>query len=101
MNNTQAITTNAEDGIFLQETAIGDPIVEYFYLSKNINDGIFAWIAFGIDVCREASISVAATYGEDGGHAKANSGFPEETSRVFRVVPSPDRLQLRLENFGG
>lgn len=76
MNNTQALTTNAEDGIFLQEAAIGDPIVEYSLLGKTIDDGIFAWIAFGIDVSREGSISAAASYGEDGGHANANSGFP-------------------------
>lgn len=76
INNTQAITTNAEDGIFLQEAAIGDPIAEYSFLGNKIDDGIFAWIAFGIDVSREGSISAAATYGKDGGHANANSGFP-------------------------
>lgn len=76
VNNTQALTTNAEDGIFLQEAATGDPIVEYSLLGKSIDDGIFAWIAFGIDVSREGSISAAATYGEDGGHTNANSGFP-------------------------
>lgn len=87
VNNTQSITTNAEDGIFLQEAAVGDPIAEYSLLGKEIDDRIFAWIAFGIDVSREGSISAAVTYGKDGGHANANSGFPGGPGGNFTDPP--------------
>lgn len=63
MNNTQPITTNVEDGIFLQEAAIGDPIAEYSLLGKKIEDEIFAWIAFGIEyVLGERNISYSRLF---------------------------------------
>lgn len=72
--NKQVLTTNARDGIFAQEAAVGDPVVEYSLLSANVADGIFSWIAFGIDVEREASIRAAAVYGANGGVANSNGG---------------------------
>ncbi|RDW75148.1 extracellular dioxygenase-2 [Coleophoma cylindrospora] len=72
--NTQTLTTNAEDSIFSQEAASGDPVVEYSLLSDDINDGVFAWIAFGIDASASKSITAAAVYGENGGTATGNSG---------------------------
>jgi len=48
--NKQPLTTNAQDDIFMQEAAISDSIVECSHLSQLVEDGVFAWIAFGIDV---------------------------------------------------
>lgn len=59
--------------IFIQEAGLGDPIAEYSLLGKNISDGIFAWIAFGIDTKKEGGIQNAATYGKDGGVANPNA----------------------------
>ncbi|KAL3422060.1 hypothetical protein PVAG01_06216 [Phlyctema vagabunda] len=72
--NTQKLTTNANDGIFKQEAAVGDPVVEYSLLTDNVEDGIFAWIAFGIDVAASNVINAAAIYGENGGTATGNTG---------------------------
>ncbi|KAH6711067.1 Intradiol ring-cleavage dioxygenase [Leptodontidium sp. MPI-SDFR-AT-0119] len=87
-SNTQPLTTNAQDGIFAQAAAVGDPVVEYSLLSADVKDGIFAWIAFGIDTSRQEAIQAAVVYGENGGVANSNggggpggppSGFPTRT----------------------
>lgn len=101
LNNTQQITTNAEDYIFLQEAAIGDPITEYSLLGSELDDGIFAWIAFGIDVSREGSISAAATYGEDGGHANANSGYPGGLGGNYTIPPGGNFTAVPTSDLAG
>lgn len=73
--NTQAATTNAADNIFAQEAALGDPVAEYSLLGSKVEDGIFAWIAFGIDVGKKGSINAAATFGENGWVANPNGGM--------------------------
>jgi hypothetical protein len=43
-------TPNAKDGLLATSAANGsDPILEYVLLGKNIKEGIFAWISFGVD----------------------------------------------------
>lgn len=74
--NTQPLTTNAQDGIFLQEAAIGDPVVEYSLLGDQIGLGVFGWIAFGIDLSANYTIRAAATLTENGGVANPNQGGP-------------------------
>jgi hypothetical protein len=80
--NNQAVTKNADDWILIGEAAAGDPFVEYSLLGKNVSDGIFAWIAFGIDGSKNGSIQAASIYGADGGKANPNAmcgppgGFP-------------------------
>jgi hypothetical protein len=81
--NAQAITLNADDWILIGEAAAGDPIVEYSLLGKNVSEGIFAWIAFGINGTNTGTIQAAASYGADGGKANPNAmmcgppgGFP-------------------------
>jgi len=71
--NSQPTTLNVEDMIFAQEAEIGDPVVEYSLLGKNIADGIFAWVTFGIDIQKNERIQAAATYGKDGGVANPNA----------------------------
>lgn len=62
--------------------------MEYSLLSADVKDGIFAWIAFGIDTSRQEAIQAAVVYGENGGVANSNggggpggppSGFPTRT----------------------
>lgn len=47
--NKQSLTTNAKDSIFLQEAASSDPVVTYSLLGSTLSEGIFGWVAFGID----------------------------------------------------
>jgi hypothetical protein len=71
--NTQPTTLNPEGYTFIQEASLGDLIAEYSLLGKNISDGIFAWLAFGIDVSKNGGIQAAASYGKDGGVANPNA----------------------------
>jgi hypothetical protein len=72
--NTQELTENAVDSIFTEEAASSDPVVEYSLLGSSVEDGIFAWIAFGIDLTSQQTISSAATLYAEGGVANSNSG---------------------------
>ncbi|KAK4238229.1 Intradiol ring-cleavage dioxygenase [Achaetomium macrosporum] len=83
--NTQPLTTNAEDGIMAQEAATDgvDPVMEYTLLGDSVEDGLFAWLAFGIDSSRSEAISPAVYYYKEGGVANEDSrggggpgGFP-------------------------
>jgi hypothetical protein len=73
--NTQVLTTNAEDSIFAEEAATSDPVVEYSLIGDTIADGIFAWVSFGVDLTQQLTVSPASTLTENGGVANANSGF--------------------------
>lgn len=73
--NTQSTTTNSEDSIMSEEAADIDPIVEYVLLGDTVADGIFAWITVGIDSTANYTVSPAATYGENGGVANADSNM--------------------------
>ncbi|KAB8294009.1 hypothetical protein EYC80_009471 [Monilinia laxa] len=66
-NPNPGSTTNANDGIFLQEAALGDPVIEYSLLGSSLSAGLFGWIAFGIDPTRAGSIQAAAALTSDGG----------------------------------
>ncbi len=71
--NTQTLTTNAEDGILSTETASSDPIMEYVLLGDTLADGIFAWISIGINTTYSYNANAAATLTADGGVANANA----------------------------
>ncbi|KAK6598939.1 hypothetical protein H4I96_08143 [Botrytis cinerea] len=105
-NPNPGSTTNANDGIFLQEAALGDPVVEYSLLGSTLSEGLFGWIAFGIDPTRAGSIQAAAALTSDGGVPVAGGGggggpgghllmvrFPED--RMGRVPE--DRLRRVVE----
>lgn len=74
--NTQDLTTNSDDSILSEETATDgvDPFHEYTLLGETISDGLFAWLAFGINTTQTQSITPAAFYYESGGVANSNSG---------------------------
>ena len=59
--NTQSLTTNAGDSIFVQEAISNDPVVEYSLLGSSVSDGIFGWVAFGINVATSKTVQQAAS----------------------------------------
>lgn len=73
--NTQVLTTNAEDSIFSEEAATSDPVVEYSLIGETIADGIFAWVSFGVDLTQQITVSPASTLTENGGVENENSGM--------------------------
>jgi hypothetical protein len=72
--NTQPLTTNAQDGIMAQESENGDPVLEYTFLGSKVEDGLFGWIAFGVDPASNYTVRAAANYGENGGVANPGGG---------------------------
>lgn len=49
--NTIAITTNAEDRVFLDETedTTSDPVINYVLVGDDVTDGLFGWITIAIN----------------------------------------------------
>ncbi|ETS87847.1 hypothetical protein PFICI_01675 [Pestalotiopsis fici W106-1] len=79
--NWQPVTLNEDDNVLQGETRTDgiDPVFQYTLLSEDIADGLFGWVAFGINTTRASSVSPAAFYYEDGGMvnpAKNNSAPP-------------------------
>lgn len=74
--NTQDITTNADDSIMSEEVATDgvDPVMEYTMLGDSLSDGLFAWLAFGINSTLSSSVTPAAYLYAEGGVANSNSG---------------------------
>lgn len=74
-DNTQEITTNADDSILAEETRTEgvDPVYEFAYLGDELTDGLFAWISFGIDTSESQSVTPAVFYYESGGVANPDS----------------------------
>jgi hypothetical protein len=81
-SNTQTLTTNAGDSIFLSESASSDPVVEYSLLGDTVADGIFAWVAFGINVSNSFSVAQAASLAASVTVSNAQTG----TSSVASVA---------------
>lgn len=66
--NMQTLTTNAEDTILASESADGfDPLAEYVLLGDSIEQGVFAWLSFGINASAVYTIASASTLTADGG----------------------------------
>jgi hypothetical protein len=72
-DNKMLRTGNKQDFLLAQGTGGGsDPIVEYVLLGKSLDQGIFAWINFGVDAKKKVSIRPAASCSTDG--CKSASG---------------------------
>lgn len=72
--NTQTITDNADDSILSEEAATTDPFVDYVLLGDSVADGIFGWLAFGMDTTASYNITPAAYLTENGGVENENAG---------------------------
>ena len=76
-SNTQELTKNADDSILSEETATDgvDPLMEYTFLTDDIHDGIFAWLAFGINTTQSQTVTPAAFLYKEGGVSNGNGGM--------------------------
>jgi protocatechuate 3,4-dioxygenase beta subunit len=74
-SNKQTLTTNARDGILLQEAATSDPIMAYVELGESLDDGLLAWLAFGVDTSYSRTINAASTVYKDGAVQNAGGGM--------------------------
>ena len=72
--NTQTLTTNAEDSILAEEAETSDPFMTYVLLGDTVEDGLLAWLAFGVNTTLSKEVSAAATFYESGGQANPNAG---------------------------
>lgn len=77
-SNTQNVTTNADDFIFVEEAANqgSDPIVEYVWLGSSVQDGIFAWATIAVDVGANYTTQAAVSYTDHGGVTNQGSQTP-------------------------
>ncbi|ATY66909.1 extracellular dioxygenase [Cordyceps militaris] len=75
--NEQQVTENSEDSILAQEAGTDgvDPFMNYVYLGDALSDGLFAWLAFGINTTYSSEVTPAAFIYESGGVENANSGM--------------------------
>ncbi|KAF4545857.1 Intradiol ring-cleavage dioxygenase [Lasiodiplodia theobromae] len=71
-SNEQTLTLNEEDSIMEGEAEEVDPVAEYVLLGDSVADGIFSWIAVGIDPTANYTVSPAAYYSANGGYANAD-----------------------------
>ncbi|KAF1970496.1 putative extracellular dioxygenase [Bimuria novae-zelandiae CBS 107.79] len=72
--NQQVLLTNAKDSLFSEEAANVDPVVEYVLLGDDISEGVFGWIAFGMDTTFSRNVTPAVYLTENGGVENPNSG---------------------------
>ena len=61
-SNEQAFTTNDEDFILQEDIqAGGNPFMEYTVLGDCLQDGILAWLSFGINTTSSREVYAATT----------------------------------------
>lgn len=55
-----------------------DPVVEYVLLGDDVSQGLFGWIAFGVDSSASRNVTPAVYLTENGGVKNPNGGggFP-------------------------
>ena len=66
-SNEQEVTSNSDDSILAEEAEDVDPFVEYVMLGDDISEGLFGWLAFGMDSTNSYNITPAAYWTEEGG----------------------------------
>ncbi|KAF2023495.1 aromatic compound dioxygenase [Setomelanomma holmii] len=72
--NTQTLMLNKNDGIFEQEAATSDPVLNYVYLGDEVSEGIFGWVTVGLNPNAVTTPRAAAYLDASGGHANAGGG---------------------------
>ncbi|KAF1992245.1 extracellular dioxygenase-like protein [Aulographum hederae CBS 113979] len=97
-SNNMTFTQNGEDNLFAEGGATGaDPVVEYTLLGDKIEDGVFAWINFGVDAGYVRNVSAAATCGEGGCVMNPSSGKGKGKGKgkgPDGMMPPPPKRQL-------
>ncbi|KAK9423339.1 putative Intradiol ring-cleavage dioxygenases domain-containing protein [Seiridium unicorne] len=69
--NTQTVTQNADDRVFLVEAPTSDPVFKYVQLGDSIEDGFLAWIVLAVNTTLASTVSPAAILYESGGVEEA------------------------------
>jgi hypothetical protein len=71
--NNITITTNADDRVFLDETAdtTSDPVIEYVMLGDELSDGLFGWITIAVNVSATYDPNYSFVYTASGGVAES------------------------------
>ncbi|KAG9190724.1 hypothetical protein G6011_08812 [Alternaria panax] len=72
-SNEQEVTSNSGDSILAKEAEDVDPFVEYIMLSDDISEGLFGWLAFGMDSSNSYNITPVTYWTEEGGIENGNS----------------------------
>jgi hypothetical protein len=74
-SNTQTLTKNSEDSILSEEADTVDPLMAYTLLGDGVAEGLFAWLAFGINTSYVNEVQPASFYYESGGVKNPNGGM--------------------------
>jgi protocatechuate 3,4-dioxygenase beta subunit len=74
-SNTQELTINADDSILSEEAADVDPFVEYVLLGDDVSEGLFGWLAFGVDSTSAYNVTPAVYWTEAGGVVNPDAGM--------------------------
>lgn len=68
-SNKQPLTTNDEDQLLQGDLSQGgNPLMQHRLLGDKIEDGILAWLSFGINATQKNKVHPTATYFSKGGH---------------------------------
>jgi hypothetical protein len=70
--NTMRVTQNTADFLFMQGANGDDPIVRYALVGKDLSEGLFAWIRFGINQQANKPVNPAAWWTDKGGVMNPN-----------------------------
>ncbi|KAL2113909.1 hypothetical protein VUR80DRAFT_1762 [Thermomyces stellatus] len=111
-SNTMAILPNTQDFLFQMGANGDDPIVRYALVGSTVEEGIYAWIRFGIDTTADMPVNPAAFWTEDGGVMNPTGpisqiggggfpGFPGGGFPGMPTMPGIGRLLRRLFGGGG
>lgn len=86
--NTASITDNVDDDLFVEETDSEgiEPVHEYIYIGDDVSEGVFAWLAFGINVTESEAITAAAWYYENGGETNPDYDYLAEEGTATEVT---------------
>lgn len=86
--NKQPWTKNSQDRTMVPGTANGaDPVMEYTLIGKDLKDGLFAWINFGIDATKDRKVMAAASCSSEG--CKAGNFFSMFGGGAKGAPPKP------------
>ncbi|PQK11662.1 hypothetical protein BB8028_0003g02860 [Beauveria bassiana] len=75
--NEQELTENSSDSILSEEAGTDgvDPFMNYVYLGDDLSEGLFAWLAFGINTTYSSEVTPASFIYESGGVKNSNGGM--------------------------
>ncbi|KAM3499277.1 hypothetical protein MY10362_007449 [Beauveria mimosiformis] len=75
--NEQELTENSSDFLLSEEAGTDgvDPLMNYVYLGDDLSEGLFAWLAFGINTTYSSEVTPASFMYESGGVENSNGGM--------------------------